>query len=1135
MTFDPFQFAGDYASSVGLDPQLALNVLQAESGGRHLNPDGSLLTSPAGAVGYMQVKPSTGADLGYDVRDPVQNIKAGVDYLKQQRDRFGSDQLGAAAYNAGPATVVRAGGVPGAAAGYVAQVIPGATATMAQAPAADDDTDFGPAAAAAPASAPAPAPARSAAQGGDDTDFGPSADDPEPVADPNAPVQALRTSGVSSTGLLVDPSSGKPFSDDVQKTWQTLAPILDAKAERGSARYPLLAPTADDVAAVQPGQYYIDATQKGAPYLKKGDSAGLNTARDGEIRLAANQRDGDTFLGDVATSATAPFNGLLAGGVAGAEQGLYNIGARAFGAPVGVTAGQRAEAAYEATKVAQASRDQADPVGSLVGQLGGGLALGAGTEGAGTAAATGLLAQAPRLAAGGGVLAGAARIAAPAFAYGAAGADGGLGQRAMSGAETAGAALGTAGLLHGAGVVGGALGQKLGLDKLVQGAGPWADRQAAGYLSRVMKESEVTPDQVRTTAAAAPLMTGAEAMGQNAVASAASLARDNGTTSALANSTLAPRAAARADRLMGEIGGITGVQPAAARGDLDGMIAAKRAAVDPQYAALRADDAPVWSPRLQQVMNTPVGRQAATDAYTSLANDPDAPPTESVGLVLDHAGNPGIADPAAAASARSGQDRTDQVLNLLRRGANVRPNSGPSLLQFVGHNGGLADDGGEVSAMDGDLWHKGKPYQRKIIQPGGLGLEAMAQKAYDAGYFPDVQAPSWESSDNMHPVGGQDLLDAMRGELAGSPRYASFDPDRADLRARMDDTQEVLDHLGIDLGRVSNADAKRAMQAHFLGQSPPDLSASKPPPADETYGPTGLTIGKAPTFTTWETVKRALDARVERDPFGRPLPDSQSLGNTNIGKAGAALRNELVRIKPAYGEALDQAGDYLGARSIHGVLKGKLFSGGFSGGDMTGALDDASPFERQAAQAAALGDIYDTARRGALTPRLLSRGDVQDKLSVLFGPDAAARMGAAADREAELIPAERFIPTLHGSPTATLLGQGADQAGGGGGHGSAFPILATDALAEMFFNPAGAAVRAGGAVLSKALQKGVQKMPVAVRNRAGAALLGSPEDMLAYVRQHTPAPRQALPPGLFGAGASALLGPRLWQSPTSGR
>ena len=81
-------------------------VMQVESGGRtHLN--GRLITSHAGAMGLMQVMPGTYRelarryDLGSDPHNPRDNIHAGVAYIREMYDQFGSPGF-LGAYNAGP-------------------------------------------------------------------------------------------------------------------------------------------------------------------------------------------------------------------------------------------------------------------------------------------------------------------------------------------------------------------------------------------------------------------------------------------------------------------------------------------------------------------------------------------------------------------------------------------------------------------------------------------------------------------------------------------------------------------------------------------------------------------------------------------------------------------------------------------------------------------------------------------------------------------------------------------------------------------------------------------------------------------------------------------------------------------------
>ena len=97
-----------YAKRHGVDEKLILAVLQKESGG---NP---IAVSPKGAMGLMQIMPETAQSLG--VEDPFdleQNVAAGVKYLKSCLNLFCQDvALALAAYNAGPETVKKYGGVP---------------------------------------------------------------------------------------------------------------------------------------------------------------------------------------------------------------------------------------------------------------------------------------------------------------------------------------------------------------------------------------------------------------------------------------------------------------------------------------------------------------------------------------------------------------------------------------------------------------------------------------------------------------------------------------------------------------------------------------------------------------------------------------------------------------------------------------------------------------------------------------------------------------------------------------------------------------------------------------------------------------------------------------------------------------
>jgi peptidoglycan DL-endopeptidase CwlO len=94
------------ASRYGVDASLLAAMASQESGFN------SQAVSPAGAQGLMQFMPSTAKGLGVNAMDPNSAIDGAARYLSSLTRQFGSTDLALAAYNAGPGTVSRYGGIP---------------------------------------------------------------------------------------------------------------------------------------------------------------------------------------------------------------------------------------------------------------------------------------------------------------------------------------------------------------------------------------------------------------------------------------------------------------------------------------------------------------------------------------------------------------------------------------------------------------------------------------------------------------------------------------------------------------------------------------------------------------------------------------------------------------------------------------------------------------------------------------------------------------------------------------------------------------------------------------------------------------------------------------------------------------
>jgi len=98
------------AIQAGLPPEFVKSIARVESAYR------ADAVSAKGAIGLMQLMPTTAAELNVDPRDPAQNAEAGARYLRELLIKYQTDPhqvlKAIAAYNAGPGAVDKYKGIP---------------------------------------------------------------------------------------------------------------------------------------------------------------------------------------------------------------------------------------------------------------------------------------------------------------------------------------------------------------------------------------------------------------------------------------------------------------------------------------------------------------------------------------------------------------------------------------------------------------------------------------------------------------------------------------------------------------------------------------------------------------------------------------------------------------------------------------------------------------------------------------------------------------------------------------------------------------------------------------------------------------------------------------------------------------
>jgi len=580
---------------------------------------------------------------------------------------------------------------------------------------------------------------------------------------------------------------------------------------------------------------------------------------------------------------------------------------------------------------------------------------------------------------------------------------------------------------------------------------------AVDYLRRI----GVTPEQLEASMGATfgkPITT-AEAIGATGISQATGLARRAGTTPAIADATMTARGQDRARRILGDVTQATGVDPEAAKGSIDALVEQGQKAAKPLYDVALEQGAdqqtPVWSSQLEALTQRPQIRRAIKTAISlqqSAGRNPHA-----LGLTF-------MEDPPRGDDLAAYLD--DPTPPPVARGPAKLPSRGLSMLQYVARNGGIQDQGGEITAMDGDKWHVGRPFEPRLIDPEGDGADGWGERLQEAGYLPAGDRPT-----------ERDVYDAIGDEIRGRKQFA-----RPADQAAMD---RYLN--------ASTNDERAAWEANYGGDIPsPDQYQGGDQP---TTSPVQMAV---PTAETWDIVKKAMDRNVERDKFtGEPISDRISLGNHAINIERGALTAQLRQDIPGYGDALDTAGDYLSIADAFARAKGKLFSTTLDPREFDAYFRGLSPSEQNATRASLANEILTKVNNGQLYPGAFKPPAVAQKLATAFGPEAAKDLVARMEVEARMSAASARMTPNTNSVTGDVLGSDTDRADldttirlGGAG------------LNALSGRPV-AAVKGVGSALLPLVAAARQPASMAARNALGTMLYQDPAATAAAMRAAT--------------------------------
>lgn len=142
-----------------------------------------------------------------------------------------------------------------------------------------------------------------------------------------------------------------------------------------------------------------------------------------------------------------------------------------------------------------------------------------------------------------------------------------------------------------------------------------------------------------------------------------------------------------------------------------------------------------------------------------------------------------------------------------RAGAyNVIPREPTRLADFIRKAGGLRDDGGDIATVMGT---GSKTGTKGLIRKDGIDPDTLAHRAWDAGYFPELQERPMVN----------DLLEKLSEDLTGNSQYSDLDHDAVmafhDALQHNAEVDRLANELGLDAKQMTKAEFWSRVSEHM--------------------------------------------------------------------------------------------------------------------------------------------------------------------------------------------------------------------------------------------------------------------------------------------------------------------------------